>query len=188
MDKVFGGFLRAQHAAATALAEASDILAVDFRGPQHALASFACKGLVRDRAGNVVEADRFAIGIFLHDGYLRRALPPLLFTVITPTTVWHPNVNRTAICIGPIEPGTGIVDLLHRLYEVITYQNLGTREDDALQPEACAWARHNMGRFPLDARPLKRPRFHPPPGPSTSASAGEPVLDPPARAGLQEGR
>ncbi|HVR30785.1 MAG TPA: hypothetical protein VMS86_14780 [Thermoanaerobaculia bacterium] len=30
------------------------------------------------------------------------------------------------------------------------------REDDALNREACVWARANQHRFPLDRRPLKR--------------------------------
>lgn len=171
MDKIFAGFLRAQHEAAAALAAASDILAMHFRGPQHGIAELACKGLVRDGAGNVVEADHFQIGIFLHDGYLRRVYPALLFTVLAPNSVWHPNVNGPAICIGPVEPGTGIVDLLHRLYEVVTYQNVGTREHDALQPEACSWARRNLDRFPLDARPLKRRHLDLAAEPSPSAPA-----------------
>jgi hypothetical protein len=30
------------------------------------------------------------------------------------------------------------------------------REDDALNPVACAWARRNMERFPLNSQPIKR--------------------------------
>ena len=30
------------------------------------------------------------------------------------------------------------------------------REDDALNREACAWARHHADRYPVDRRPLKR--------------------------------
>jgi hypothetical protein len=30
------------------------------------------------------------------------------------------------------------------------------REDDALNPDACAWTRRNAHRLPIDDRPLKR--------------------------------
>jgi hypothetical protein len=30
------------------------------------------------------------------------------------------------------------------------------RENNALNTEACAWARRNLHRFPVDSRPLKR--------------------------------
>jgi hypothetical protein len=29
-------------------------------------------------------------------------------------------------------------------------------EQDALNPDACQWARANLARLPIDARPLKR--------------------------------
>jgi hypothetical protein len=156
MDTVFASFLEAQRNEALAMADASDILDIRVFGPQHLLAGFSCKGLALDRDGSVVEVGRFEVGIFLHEGYLRRVHPGLLLTVYGPLNVWHPNVHGTAICIGAIDPGTSVVDLLHRVFEVLSYQNLGTREDDALRPEACAWARNNTHRFPVDARPLKR--------------------------------
>ena len=52
-------------------------------------------------------------------------------------------------------PGTSLVDLLYQAYEVLTYQKFTSREDDALNAVACAWARKHMDRFPVDSRPLK---------------------------------
>jgi hypothetical protein len=49
-----------------------------------------------------------------------------------------------------------LVDLLYQVYEILTYQKLTPREDDALNKEACHWARANQKRFPIDRRPLKR--------------------------------
>ena len=42
------------------------------------------------------------------------------------------------------------------MFEIITYNKATMREDDALNFEACRWARWNTGRFPVDTRPLKR--------------------------------
>ena len=78
-----------------------------------------------------------------------------------PPNVWHPNIAHAApfICVGRLGPGTPLVDLLYQCYEVLTYFRFNPREDDCLNPAACAWARQNADRFPLDDRPLKRRRI-----------------------------
>jgi hypothetical protein len=38
---------------------------------------------------------------------------------------------------------------------VITYGRLAVDERNALNAEACAWARRHLDRFPIDRRPLK---------------------------------
>jgi hypothetical protein len=45
-----------------------------------------------------------------------------------------------------------LLSLLQQLYQMITWQRFTPREDDALNREACAWARKNMHRFPVDPR------------------------------------
>jgi ubiquitin-protein ligase len=72
--------------------------------------------------------------------------------------VWHPNVSGDLplICIGRLAPGTTLVDILYQIYDILTYQKYNPREDDALNKPACAWARANQHRFPIDPRPLKR--------------------------------
>jgi ubiquitin-protein ligase len=72
--------------------------------------------------------------------------------------VWHPNVSRELplICIGRLTSGTSLVEILHQLFDILTYQKYNPREDDSLNKAACAWARNNRQRFPIDARPLKR--------------------------------
>ena len=44
------------------------------------------------------------------------------------------------------------------MHEIITFNKANVREDDALNPDACVWARHNQHRLPVDTRPLKRRR------------------------------
>jgi hypothetical protein len=48
------------------------------------------------------------------------------------------------------------VEILYRCYDVITFNKVTMREDDALNRDACVWARRNRARFPVDTRPLKR--------------------------------
>ena len=55
-----------------------------------------------------------------------------------------------------MQPGTPLVDLIYQLYEIITYHNVEMRENNALNLEACSWARSNLDRFPIDRRPLRR--------------------------------
>ena len=50
--------------------------------------------------------------------------------------------------------GTDLVSILFQLYEIITYQKYATA--DALDPVAAEFARANIGRFPIDPRPLRR--------------------------------
>lgn len=158
-DKIFEAFLQRQLTDGMALTEASDILdltPVHGSPPQHYIAEFQCHGLAW-RDGQVVEADYFAIGLSFPLDYLRRpANPAQILTWLAPKQVWHPNIAPPVICVGRIPPGTGLVDLLYQIFEIITYQKVTPREDDALNKAACAWARHNMDRFPIDPRPLKR--------------------------------
>jgi hypothetical protein len=81
-----------------------------------------------------------------------------VLTWLAPRDIWHPNISADApvICVGRLAPGTALVDLLYQLFEVITWNKVTMREDDALNRAACQWARRNGHRFPVDRRPLKR--------------------------------
>ena len=161
MDKIFEGFLTHQYQEGMALAEASDLLElVPLHGspPQHYLARFYCKGLTRSQDGHICEANRFEVGLWFPADYLRHINSLLILTWLNPREIFHPNVSSTLplICIGSITPGTPLTELIYRSYEVITWNKLTMRENDALNTEACVWARHNPDRFPIDRRPLKR--------------------------------
>jgi hypothetical protein len=156
MDKIFNSWLAADKERVCALADASDLLDVRYLDPQHILASFHCKGLVRAEDGVVREADHFEVGYWFNREYLRYVDERKAVSWLHPVEIFHPNVNPPFCCLGPIAPGTSLVDLLYRTYEVISYQNVMPAEDDALNLAACQWARHNQQRFPLDERPLKR--------------------------------
>jgi len=160
-DKVLAAFLARQFEEGMALAAASDLLdlvPVDGEARQRYLADFRCTGLVQTDAGAIVEEDRFLLGIWFPDQYLRAADPFAVLTWLEPQRVYHPNISQAApfICIGRLAPATPLVDLLYRCFEIITYNRVTMREDDALNREACAWARQNQHRFPVDRRPLTR--------------------------------
>lgn len=160
-DKVFEGFLKRQFEDGMALARDSDLLdltRLEGEPPTRYVAQFYCKGLVRDARGEISEADRFMVGVRFPPDYLRRADAFQVLTWLAPRHIWHPNISNKAplVCVGQLNPGTSLVDILYQLFEIITYNKVTMREDDALNKEACSWSRHNMDRFPVDRRPLKR--------------------------------
>jgi hypothetical protein len=163
MDRVLDGFLEEQWREASALAARSSVLTLVPGGgspPDRYVARFACRTLVREPGGAIVEAEGFEVGIRFPPDYLRRK--PSLIEVISfmgPANAFLPNVGpgpggRTYLCIGEIYPQTPLVDLLLRCYEIASGQHLTTSEGDALNHEACAWARANPQRFPSDPRTM----------------------------------
>lgn len=155
-DPIVRLFLEAQRREALALAAASDLLDVLPIGLQHYVASFRCRGLVREAGGEIREHALFRVGLWLPESYLREANPAQIVSWLGPAEIWHPNIRPPFLCLGRITPGTPLVDLLHRCFELICFENVTMREDDALNGAACAWARRNRARFPIDPRPLLR--------------------------------
>jgi hypothetical protein len=158
-DAVLHGFLTEQQGEALALAASSDLVTVipcDGPPASHYVVEFRCRGLVRLGHGEIVDRDRFAVGVSFPPDYLRRAHPAEVLTVLAPMNVFHPNVRGTAICVGRLKPGTRLVDLIYQCFEIFTFAKVTMREDDALNRDACVWARQNVDRFPIDKRPLKR--------------------------------
>lgn len=159
-DPVYEAFLARQYEEGMALAAASDLLDLVPLGgppPDRYIARFGCTGLVRRPNGSVGEAGRFEVGIWFPSDYLRRAEPWQVLTWLGPREVFHPNISARLplICVGRLKPGSWLVDLLYQCFEIITYQKVTMREDDALNAAACSWSREHQQRFPVDRRPLK---------------------------------
>jgi hypothetical protein len=167
MDTIFGGFLEMQHRDSAALAASSDILALARLEQQIWLASFACCGVARESDGAIIDTDLFLVGYRFSDDYLRRADPSQVISLLEPANVFHPNIRPPFVCLGRIDPGTPLVELLFRTYDLLTWRNFTPREDDSFDRAACAWARRNLDRFPTDPRPLKRRSL---PAPAQEAS------------------
>jgi len=159
-DAILNSFLTRQYEAGRSLADSSDLVDLEPLGPAPVrlyMLRLRCKGLVREPSGAVVEADRFDIGIRFPDDYLRHVNPAEVVTWIGPMNAHHPQVRPPFVCVGRVTPGTSLVDLIYQLFEIVTYTKVTMREDDALNHDACVWARRNLHRLPIDRRPLKRP-------------------------------
>jgi hypothetical protein len=160
MDTILESFLATQYEEAMALTAESDLLdvvALD-TPPQRYLVRFRCQGLVQLHDGSIDRAGDFHLGIYLPDDYLRAIEPLRIVTWLGPHNVFHPQIRPPFICLGRLVVGTPLVEILMQAWEVLTYRKLTVREDDALNHDACAWARRNLDRFPVDPRPLKRRR------------------------------
>ena len=159
MDRIFESWLERQHAEGAALAAASDVLSLwpePDSPPRRYVASFDCQTMVRTD-GEAVPWRGCEVLIQFPPDYLRLVPDPAqIVALMSPPRLFHPNVAPPFLCIGRIAPGTRLCELLVQLYEILTFQKLTPREDDALNRDACAWARRNMHRFPLDTRPLRR--------------------------------
>jgi len=156
MDKILMAWLDAQHEQAQALADASDLLEIQRLDHQRFVARFNSKALVHGANGEVREVMGYEVGYWFAESYLRHVEPLDVITWIRPRDLFHPNARFPVCCVGHITPGTPLVDLFYRTYEVISCQNTMPDENDALNPAACPWFRRNQHRFPIDARPLKR--------------------------------
>ncbi len=158
-NAIYTRFLRTQLENGLNLARNSDLVRL-FPGledpPQHYVLEFGCRGLVRNENGAVVEADRFAVGVYFPPEYLRHVTPVQILTWLAPLHVFHPNIGPPLVCVGRLVPGTPLVDLMYQLFEIISFNKVTMKEDDALNWDACAWARRNQHRFPTDNRPLRR--------------------------------
>jgi hypothetical protein len=156
VDKIFDKWMDAQHEQGGALGESSDVVELIQLARQLFVVRFHCKGLVEESEGVVGEGELFEVGYRFADDYLRRVNPAEVVTWLRPGNVFHPNIMPPLCCLGSITPGTSLVELIYRTYEVISYQNVMPDERDALNAAACSWARKHQDRFPLDDRPLKR--------------------------------
>lgn len=158
-DLIFSAFLRRQYEEGMALMAASDILKLmPLSGPvsDRYIAEFNSRGLIQDEAGNVVEFNRFAVGIWFPEDYLRRVDVSVILSYLGPAPrPFHPNCRPPYLCLF-IRPGTSLVDILHSCYELFSWQ-LWNTADEGLNHEASQWARQrDPSWFPIDRRPLRR--------------------------------
>ena len=94
-DRIFEIFLNRQLEEGLELAATSDIvdlLPVDGPPPQHYIADFHCRGLVRSKEGAIREWDRFTVGIYFPADYLRAVDPFSILRWFGPPTREHPDI------------------------------------------------------------------------------------------------
>jgi len=155
VDVILEDFVAGAHERLAALSAESDLFEAEALDRRHWLLHYGCTGLVRGADGVVSEAAGAVVGFSIADDFLRRVDSLQVLTWLGPVEAWHPNLKAPLICVGDIAPGTPADELAYRVFDVISYQSVTPKEDDALNLEACVWARRNLDRFPVDARPLK---------------------------------
>jgi len=152
---VMNEWLSAQQRAAADISDRSDIVTVKpYMGvPASAyIAEFDCRGLVQTDGGIEV-CDRHVVGIRFPNDYLRRSSRPgEIVTLLEPSNSWHPNALGFLLCLGHIPVGMSLVDLICQIYSVLTWQRYTPVESDALNRDACSWARRNTARLPVEPR------------------------------------
>jgi hypothetical protein len=158
-DTILHGFLTRQYQEGMALAADSDILKLmplSGLGSDRYIAEFNCRGLVQNDKGEIVEFNRFAVGIWFPDDYLRRVDLSVVVSYLGPAPrPWHPNIRPPFLCLH-ITPGTPLVSILHSCYELFTWA-LKNTGDEGLNHAASQWARQqDPSWFPIDRRPLRR--------------------------------
>jgi len=154
-DTIRQSWLQEQYNEAMAFSRRSDVLSlapVAGTPPYKYVARFECKGLIKTGKGIGI-GDEHVVGIFFPQEYLRASCNPgQVLTWLGPQEEFHPNIRPPFCCVGHILPGMSLLSLLFQLYQMITWQRYTVDERDALNPEACRWARQNMQRLPIDTR------------------------------------
>jgi hypothetical protein len=159
MDPVFQTWLKRQFEDAQAISDSSDVVKLEAesgpRVPRRYVAHFSAPTCIKESV--VKRALGFSLLFRFPDEYLRTAVNVgQVVNVLSPSTIWHPNAHFPFICTGRVKPGTPLVVLLQRAYDILTYKKMTLDEADALNPAACAWARSNMQLFPLTRAALQR--------------------------------
>jgi hypothetical protein len=159
MDRIRESWLNFQREEGMNLAAASGVLTLHPGPevpPQEYLADFDCPTMVREQ-GAVTQHMGFDVLIRFPRDYLRSVpSPALVVALLSPRNAFHPNVAPPFICVGNIAPGTSLCELIYQIFEIMTFQKLTPNEHDALNKEACSWARNHMDLFPLTSRSLRR--------------------------------
>jgi len=154
-DTIRASWLKTQYVEAMTFAQRSDILSlVPVAGdpPNKYIAKFDCTGLAETEAG-VTVINQHLVGIYFPEEYQRTVCDPgQVLTWLEPRNEFHPNINAPLCCVGPIPPGMSLLNLLHQLFAMITWQKFTPRENNALNKAACSWARANLDRLPVDPR------------------------------------
>lgn len=135
-----------------------EILPLASPAGQRFLMVFACGGLVRGEDGHVEVAHHHVVGLSFTERHAHESPnPATLLTWLEPRRVWNPHVRAPFTCIGHVAPGTGLREIVLRVFDVITLRTVSTH--DALNPAAAEWIAQHRSRIPVDPRPPLRAGF-----------------------------
>ncbi len=154
-DTIRASWLEIQFVEAMNFAQRSDVLSLaPIAGdpPHKYIAKFDCAGLAETGAG-VTVIDQHLVGISFPEEYQHTASDPgQVLTWLEPRNEFHPNIRAPLCCVGPIPPGMSLLNLLHQLFVMITWQKFTPIENNALNEAACSWARAHLDELPVDPR------------------------------------
>ena len=120
------------------------VLSAEGNPPEKYTVEFRVAALVPTPEGGFRRGDAHRAEILLSLDYPRR--PPFCRMV---TPVFHPNIDPQKICIGDHwSAGQGLVELITRIAEMITYQSYNVKSP--LNAKAAAWAEQNESQLPLE--------------------------------------
>jgi hypothetical protein len=114
--------------------------------------TFATAGLVQ-QDGEIRRWNQHVVAVRFLPDYLRRADRFEMLRLLEPLDAFHPNLRPPGICVQ-IYPGEPLIEICESLHALFSWRLRNLREDDSLNPAACAWGRANIDRLPLDDRPL----------------------------------
>ena len=123
--------------------------------PHEYIARFDCPTMVQAQ-GAIMQHTGFDVLIQFPLDYLRSVPNPAgVVALLSPQNAYHPNVAPPFCCVGDIAPGTSLIELIYQIYEIMSFQKLTPSEHNALNSDACSWARDHMDLFPLTSRSLR---------------------------------
>jgi hypothetical protein len=114
---------------------------------------FATRGLALDETGQPRLCEHHVVGVRFLPDYLRRADRFELLTLVEPVRAFHPNLRDGLVCLQ-VYPGEPLVEICQALHSLLSWRLRQLSENDALNPDACAWGRAHLDELPLDDRPL----------------------------------
>jgi hypothetical protein len=150
-------------------------------------ASFMCETLLETAERVRKRPTKVVTEIWFPRTYLRRVDSMQIISVLEPLNIFLPNVRPPAICIGKLNPGAPLVEIISRVWEVLAGQNVMPNEFDALNAAACSWIRNNPECLPLDPRSLKGAASPVSSSVSPASVSAKPVSTKPRAAALPDG-
>ena len=115
--------------------------------------TFATRGLARGADGVIRPVERHSVAVRFLPDYLRRANRFEMLALLEPSDAFHPNLRDSHVCLE-VYPGEPLVEICEGLHSLFSWRLRQLAENDALNPEACAWGRAHLDELPLDTRPL----------------------------------
>jgi hypothetical protein len=113
---------------------------------------FRTRGLARED-GQVQPVEHHVVAVRFLPDYLRSVNRFQMLALVQPRSAFHPNLRDGHVCLE-VYPGEPLVEICEALHALFSWRLRQLAENDALNPEACAWGRAHLGELPIDTRPL----------------------------------